>query len=96
MYLIEAGPIRVTRNTNIEDNMSYKVGDIVKGKYAGMFRIKGFRTAAGYEGADLIPLNPETLQAGRHPSMWMQIENISPMDADMDVRHPSGLVWMKA
>ncbi len=25
MYVIEAGPIRVTRNTNIEDNMSHKI-----------------------------------------------------------------------
>lgn len=77
--------------------MGYKVGDIVKGKHAGTFRIKAFRTAAGYEGADLVPLNPETLQAGRHPSMWMQLENIVPMDPEpVAVRHASGLVWMGA
>ena len=77
--------------------MDIKVGNIVKGRVCGVFKVKALRRAAGYEGADLIPLNPETLQPGRHPSMWLQLENIVPMELEpVAVRHTSGLVWMGA
>lgn len=72
--------------------MEFKIGDTVKGIRAGIFRIKGFRTAGGSDGADLIPVNPETLMPGKHPAMFLPLDCIRPIDAQSTVRHKDGLV----
>ena len=73
---------------DVRDKGNFRIGDTVRGIHAGTFRIKGFRL----NGADLLPVHPETLMPGPHPTMFLPLDCIRSMEKGSGFRHPDGLV----